>query len=318
MKLSAAICTLALLGQSNGQCPSELTGVESITSTLTMYYSLILSGSEPGILCARIESATESWLGWGINPSGEMIGGEAVIGLPDQGTVRKFMLNDESMEGVVEMEDAAQTLMETSIVQENGMTIMSFAKYLDEDQYGIAASGSANSFIYAIGSSNTLGFHADEGNFFLQFPDVETLTSSSLASVATTSVAAATTVNSLVTTSIAAVTTVNTSGPTVGENETEIVATPSPSIAEYNNGTTNPTVASIESSTPTSTDSPTSSSTSSSPQIETEPADVGDYSSPIFTDNETVNEADSPSETNHGVISVSHHRMVFEKVEAHP
>ncbi|KAL7521404.1 hypothetical protein ACHAWX_006076 [Stephanocyclus meneghinianus] len=298
MKLSAAISTLALLGQSNGQCPSELTGVESITSTLTMYYSLILSGSEPGILCARIESATESWLGWGISPSGEMIGGEAVIGLPDQGTVRKFMLNDESMEGVVEMEEAAQTLMETSIVQENGMTIMSFAKYLDEDQYGIAASGSANSFIYAIGSSNTLGFHADEGNFFLRFPDVETLTSSSLASVATTSIAAATTVNS-----------VNTSGPTVGENETEVVATPSPTSAESNNGTTNSTVTSMESSTSTSTDSPTSSSTFTSPQMETEPADVGDYSSPIFTANGTVNEADSPSETNHGLIAVSYHRM---------
>jgi len=272
-----------------------------------MYYSLVLSDSEPGILCARIESATESWLGWGINPSGEMIGGEAVIGLPDQGTVRKFMLNDESMEGVVEMEEAAQTLMETSIVQENGMTIMSFAKYLDEDQYGIAASGSANSFIYAIGSSNTLGFHADEGNFVLQFPEVETLTSSSSASVDTTSTAAVTTVNSLDTTSSAAVTTVNTSGPTIGENETEIAATPSPTIAEDNNGTTSSTVASMESSTSTSSDSPTSSSTSTSTQMET--ADGGTYSSPIFAGNETDIEADAPRETSNGAISVSRHGM---------
>lgn len=297
MKLSTAICTLALLGQSNGQCPSELTGVESITSTLTMYYSLVLSDSEPGILCARIESATDSWLGWGINPSGEMIGGEAVIGLPDQGTVRKFMLNDESMEGVVEMEEAAQTLMETSIVQENGMTIMSFAKYLDEDQYGIAASGSANSFIYAIGSSNTLGFHADEGNFVLQFPEVETLTSSSSASVDTTSTGAVTTVISLDTTSIAAVTAADTPSPTVVENETETITTPSPTVAEYNNGTTSPTVASMESST---------SSTSTSTQMETEPAE-GD--SPIFGANETGNESDAPRETSSGVISVSRHGM---------
>jgi len=186
MKLHTALLTLTLLGQSRGQCPAELTGVEAITSTLTMYYALVLSDSEPGIFCARFESQSEAWLGWGINPSGEMIGAESVIGLPDEGTVRKYNLFDESMDGVVEMDEASQTLMETSIVQENGMTIMSFAKYLDEDQYGIFESGSPNSFIWAVGSSNALGYHADRGNFQLEFESAAgSSTSSSVASVTT-------------------------------------------------------------------------------------------------------------------------------------
>ncbi|KAL7481470.1 hypothetical protein ACHAW6_007153 [Cyclotella cf. meneghiniana] len=186
MKFHAALLTLTLVGRSRGQCPAELTGVESITSTLTMYYALVLSDSEPGIFCARFESQSEAWLGWGINPSGEMIGGEAVIGLPDEGTVRKYNLFDESMEGVVEMDDALQTLMDTSIVQENGTTIMSFAKYLEEDQYGIFDSGLPNSFIWAVGSSNALGYHPERGNFQLQFESATgSSTTSSVASVTT-------------------------------------------------------------------------------------------------------------------------------------
>lgn len=186
MKLYTALLTLTLLGESRGQCPTELTGVETITSTMTMYYELVLPDSAPGMLCARIEAQSEAWLGWGINPSGEMIGGESVIGLPDEGTVLKYNLFAESMDGVVAMDDALQTLMETSIVQENGMTIMSFAKYLDEDQYGIFESGRPNSFIWAVGSSNSLGYHADRGNFELEFAGADaTSTSSSSASVTT-------------------------------------------------------------------------------------------------------------------------------------
>lgn len=66
------------------------------------------------------------------------------------------------------------------------MTIMSFAKYLDEDQYGIFESGRPNSFIWAVGSDNTLGYHADRGNFELEFESAAaSSTSSSVASVTT-------------------------------------------------------------------------------------------------------------------------------------
>eukprot|EP00804_Cyclotella_cryptica_P028334 CCRYP_013208-RA/>CCRYP_013208-RA protein AED:0.12 eAED:0.12 QI:0/0/0.5/1/0/0/2/241/391 len=281
MKLHTALLTLTLLGHSRGQCPSELTGVESISSTLTMYYALVLSDSEPGILCARFESQSEAWLGWGINPSGEMIGGEAVIGLPDEGTVRKFNLYAESMDGVVEMDDASQTLMETSIVQENGMTIMSFAKYLDEDQYGIFESGRANSFIWAVGSSNTLGYHPERGHFELEFAGAAaTSTSSSVASVTTspfaTSTAGTTTmgftegnttltpapVASEVSTDMpVAAISAPTYSPTLGDVTTTYsptsggqVITPSPSVmAEVGNITSAPTLLYSDSVTTSST-----------------------------------------------------------------
>ncbi|KAL7506038.1 hypothetical protein ACHAXN_006490 [Cyclotella atomus] len=165
MKLPTFLA-LALLRQANGLSCPELTNSESITSTLTMYYAVVTSAIEPSILCARLESESESWVAVGINPSGEMIGADAIIGLPDDGTVKKYVLEGKSIDAIVEMDGSAQTLMDTSITQENGMTIMSFTKYLDEDQYSI--SEGANTFIYAVGSGNELNYHASRGSFTLE------------------------------------------------------------------------------------------------------------------------------------------------------
>eukprot|EP01082_Thalassiosira_pseudonana_P010878 g10119.t1 g10119 contig4:1256734-1258005(+) len=173
MKYLSAAISLAIFGQHQSAaqlaCPSELTSSQSITSTLTMYYAIVLGSddSEKSIMCARIESDSESWIGWGINPSGGMSGAEAVIGLPSEGKVSKYILYAESADAVVEMTD--QTLMDTSITQENGMTVMSFTKYLDEDKYGIFPSGRENSFIYAVGASNDLAYHAERGSFGVDF-----------------------------------------------------------------------------------------------------------------------------------------------------
>jgi hypothetical protein len=165
MKLPTVLA-LALLRHANGLSCPELTNSESITSTLTMYYAVATSASEPSILCARLESESESWVAVGINPSGEMVGADAIIGLPGDGTVKKYLLEGKSVDAIVEMEGSAQTLMDTSITQENGMTIMSFTKYLEEDQYSI--SEGANTFIYAVGSSNELNYHAERGSFTLE------------------------------------------------------------------------------------------------------------------------------------------------------
>ena len=73
------------------------------------------------------------------------IGSEAVIGLPDDGTVLKYELTGKSTSLVVPMSDDKQTLIDTSITQEGGMTVMSFTKILDEDQYEIVVG--PNTFI---------------------------------------------------------------------------------------------------------------------------------------------------------------------------
>jgi hypothetical protein len=135
-----------------------------------MHYAVVLGTSnEKGILCARFESQTTGWIGWGINPSGEMRGAEAVIGLPAENKVSKYILYSQNANGVVEMDAANQTLMDTSITQDaEGRTTMTFTKYLDEDRYGIFPNNFRNSFIYAQGSSDDLGYHGStRGNFRL-------------------------------------------------------------------------------------------------------------------------------------------------------
>jgi hypothetical protein len=105
----------------------------------------------------------EAWVAFGIsNEKGDMIGAQAVIGLPDEGVVRKYDMTAEELSGVYPT--GSQTLSGTSITQSNGVTTMTFTKKLVEDGYVISATG-PNYFIYAVGSTNTLGLHAREGSF---------------------------------------------------------------------------------------------------------------------------------------------------------
>jgi len=135
-----------------------------------MYFDVVLSETnvtEGSILCARFESLTTGWIGFGISPSQGMVGAEAVIGIPANNTVKKYILFAKEMSGVVEMEEDKQTLMDASITQDDeGRTTMAFTKYLFEDEYGIIPSDFVNSFIWATGSSNQLDYHgSNRGNF---------------------------------------------------------------------------------------------------------------------------------------------------------
>lgn len=171
MKLSSAtFLLLAAVHQSAGElsCPMELTQSLYLTPTLDLYYDVVVATSvdEKNILCARLESRTEGWLGFGISPSGGMAPAEAVIGLPDDVTVLKYDMSQKSSSGVVPMDDDKQTLMNKSIVQENGSTVMTFSKYLDEDTYPL--SDGENTCIFAEGGSNTFGYHgSSRGQFTL-------------------------------------------------------------------------------------------------------------------------------------------------------
>lgn len=67
MKLST-IASLLLIGSAASQttCPTELTQSVVLTDTLTMYYDVV-----DNVLCARMESLNEGWLGFGISPGGK-------------------------------------------------------------------------------------------------------------------------------------------------------------------------------------------------------------------------------------------------------
>lgn len=183
MKFST-IAAFALLRQVAGQspCPSDLTQVLDLSSTETMYYEVV-----DGVFCARIESESEGWLGFGISGDGSMVPAEAVIGLPSEGTVLKYDLTAKSTSGVVAMSDDKQTLMDTSIEQADGKTVMTFAKIMDEDQIPLVFGD--NNCIYAQADSDELGYHGgNRGSFNLPIEGggSSTGTSSTAASGGTT------------------------------------------------------------------------------------------------------------------------------------
>lgn len=89
---------------------------------------------------------------------------------------------------VVPMSDDKQTLMDTSIEQKDGMTTMTFAKIMDEDEYPLVIGD--NTVIYAQASSNTLGYHgSSRGSFVLKLEESGTDTASTEAAVVVTEAA---------------------------------------------------------------------------------------------------------------------------------
>ena len=170
MKLHLSLL-LPVLTHSKLSCPDPLLGhTFSINDDLTMLFDIVLNESnitDGSILCARFESLTTGWIGFGISPTEKMIGAEAVIGVPADNTVKKYILFGKSVDAVTLMNEADQTLMDTSVTQDaEGRTTMSFTKYLFEDKYGIIPNNFINRFIWATGSTNELSYHgATRGNF---------------------------------------------------------------------------------------------------------------------------------------------------------
>lgn len=167
MKLLFAL--LPALAHSQLSCPDPLGHEYPVNDELTMYFDVVLSEpnvTDGSILCARFESLNTGWIGFGISPTKEMIGAEAIIGVPANGTVKKYILFGKDVSMVTPMDEADQTLMDTSITQDaEGRTTMTFTKYMFEDKYGILPNDFINSFIWATGSTNELGYHAARGNF---------------------------------------------------------------------------------------------------------------------------------------------------------
>ena len=165
-----------------GSCPEELSRSMTLAvpfaqspdagGTLAFKYAVVASPSSPDgdVLCARLEraDAVGGYIGFGISPGGTMDGAVGIIGLPgDGGTVMKYNLSgDRSVEL---MTDDRQTLMGATITQEDGMTIMEFAKYLREDGENEILANGENTFLYALGDGNDLAYHSDRGSFVLDF-----------------------------------------------------------------------------------------------------------------------------------------------------
>ncbi|KAL7472063.1 hypothetical protein ACHAXS_012395 [Conticribra weissflogii] len=143
-----------------------------IDAKAVLYYSIVPSsfpGANNGLFCARLEYDGLGWLALGVSTDGQMIGSEAIIGLPDEGTVLKYNLGGKTDELVAPMEETKQTLQNTLIGQENGRTVMEFAKLLVEDNEIPILESGVNYFLHAKGFDNALGYHLTRWSFEIDF-----------------------------------------------------------------------------------------------------------------------------------------------------
>ena len=159
-------------------CSQDLKNTLKLTDTLTLHWDVDYgSSADMHMLQVCMRSETDGWLGFGVSPSGMMIGAETVIGLPDENTVLKYSLNGKGPTSVVAMNATNQTLMNTDIQQVNGVTVLSFEKYLEEGKDPIKL-GQNNTFIYAEAANNAFGYHGPlRGNvtLFLEDAPIPTL-----------------------------------------------------------------------------------------------------------------------------------------------
>ena len=122
---------------------------------------------------ARLTRQGTGWVGLAVPQDPNcmlcMKNSDAVIGVPG-GSVLKYDLEAYKLDGVVPMEESRQTLEETSVVESDGTTVVTFVKKLVEDgENGINGNG-PNTFLWAMGPEGLreeLAYHILKGKFQL-------------------------------------------------------------------------------------------------------------------------------------------------------
>ena len=117
----------------------------------------------------------EAWVGIAFSTNGQMVGSEAVIGIPNgQQTVvttpQKYHQYSYAVSDVVPMDNGQQTLTDASVtINDIGQTIMKFTKLMKETgEIEISmVDGKEMSFLWAVGSSTELGYHQSRSPFVI-------------------------------------------------------------------------------------------------------------------------------------------------------
>ena len=167
-------------GSSSLSCPDTLDESMQIPGTQsTLFYAVVpdsSSGSGDGIFCGRLEVENDGWIGLGFSPSspGTMQGSDAVVGVPGDGTVLKYDLDNYTP---VAMSADKQTLRDTSISEVDGKTTMTFTKLLVEDGEVPIVEGE-NNFLHAWGGS-VFSYHAGRNAFTINIAGSSTESPSS-------------------------------------------------------------------------------------------------------------------------------------------
>lgn len=167
----ASLLTFLAVAQDEG-APGGLTSVSlagQLQGSTLEYFVIEADGRAGGQHTVTIVYTVpaEAWAGVGFSDNGGfMPGSEAVIGLPDEGVVLKYSLGDRFLSSVVPMPEERQTLIETSIEQQSGSTILRFTKILVEEGEIPIVIGD-NSFMAAYGFSSALSQHKAREPFSL-------------------------------------------------------------------------------------------------------------------------------------------------------
>ena len=137
-------------------CPSNLSKSERLLDDLTLFYEVANDN-----LCIRLEYDNIGWVGLGFSSSdGRMVGSTAVIGNHlDTKEPAYYALNGMADSMIALLPESKQTLSEAAISQENGLTVMRFAKRLVDDDH---IDFGENTFIFAAGVSNHFGYHGSQ------------------------------------------------------------------------------------------------------------------------------------------------------------
>lgn len=107
------------------------------------------------------EGVVDKWVGVGFSVDGQMQNAEAVLGLPGK-MPRKYDLNGKSIDAVVEMPANKLTLIDASFeVDAEERTVLRFTKIMKEEGEIEIKQGGEIYLLYALGTSQELGYHAE-------------------------------------------------------------------------------------------------------------------------------------------------------------
>jgi len=147
---------------SAGFASDSLTG--SLAGT-TLEHKITLSDPNANgqdTITIRYTVPQTSWVAVGVNPTGNgMVNGEVIIGKPDDNSVLKYKMTAKNGNAIDELPN--QTLINPSLQQTGGNTILTYTKLLVEDGEFTITAGASNMFIAGFGFSNNFGFHQGYG-----------------------------------------------------------------------------------------------------------------------------------------------------------
>lgn len=143
---------------------------------LNFKYRLNTDDNNKTYVSVELVYQAQSWVSVGIPKEGDfrMIGSQAVVGIPsstEEFNPGIYDLNGKMLPRVELVAAEYQTLFDHSIEQDETSTTLSFSKYIEEEGHNsiVVDTNEPMTLIYAVGVSNTFGYHPRRGSFPVDF-----------------------------------------------------------------------------------------------------------------------------------------------------